>query len=755
MSIIFRSIELSNIRSHKHFVFEPSENGITVISGPNGAGKSSIIDAISWTLYGVKPAGVSKSSAMLRNGADLKNEKCYAVVELEVDGAAIKIERRIVSKAGAVECDVYEWDNDAADWTHKAGAAVSHAEEHIRQRLGMDQAGFLAAVLVPQKQVDQLISASPKDRAKVIEKLTGISALAVALSSARQEHNELKKVLSYTNVDSEAVVNTEKELVEKNKTLISARSEAKEINAELSAVTEEREKLQEEYSAASSSSNQFTAKKNRKIELSALVKSKTAEFERAVEARKKAKKNVPTESGGLDLQKLEEKLSQAEKVLQTTKSAIATNEERTRSIRERATAAKQRLEEYGVEPSEVSEKLSKTTERVQAGEKKLTDCEATVVDLESRITQLESAAEVVGHGECPTCLQTVPEASDAVSALRATISELQTRADSERKLTKRVRKLLAEVREECKKLQGLVEDAETIEEAKDSIANLNTESQALLDDLKVQEADVRVARNLHSKAERSEELKSAYKEAHEYAQSVSGELSAMNDEVATLEEEMKEYSVISDKALEKLREKTEKQNEKFYAVQRKMDTIVSSGKLLKVEIEQMERDLDRMRIEEKKHKEAVAAVEVASSAVHIVDEFRNERTRTALPAIESYASEFVRRFTDNAFTNLKLDSKFNATVMLPDGSERAVGMLSGGELSVVALSLRLAISILLHGSGTNTAIILDEVLVSQDADRSERILSTIKDVHQGQIVLIAHNENIDAIADKTVELPAP
>ena len=59
---------------------------------------------------------------------------------------------------------------------------------------------------------------------------------------------------------------------------------------------------------------------------------------------------------------------------------------------------------------------------------------------------------------------------------------------------------------------------------------------------------------------------------------------------------------------------------------------------------------------------------------------------------------------------------------------------------------------LAHSGGLNT-IIFDEAFVSQDAARVESILSTIKDVCDGgQVILIAHNDNIEAIVDNIVTL---
>ena len=194
---------------------------MTAIRGATGAGKSSIVDSVAWVLFGVKPRGVSKNSAIMRDQAKWGEDKFFASVVLNVDDTVMKVERRIVSKSGSAECDVWEApetedgsDPVFSDDTHKAGSSVTSAEIYIRQRLKMDSKGFLAAVLVQQKQVDSLVTASPSERAQVIEKLTGISSATAALKKAREESTSIKKSLASTSVDEDEATRLHKEIEE-------------------------------------------------------------------------------------------------------------------------------------------------------------------------------------------------------------------------------------------------------------------------------------------------------------------------------------------------------------------------------------------------------------------------------------------------------------------------------------------------------------------------------------------------------------
>lgn len=58
---------------------------------------------------------------------------------------------------------------------------------------------------------------------------------------------------------------------------------------------------------------------------------------------------------------------------------------------------------------------------------------------------------------------------------------------------------------------------------------------------------------------------------------------------------------------------------------------------------------------------------------------------------------------------------------------------------------------LLNGAGRNV-IIFDEVLVSMDEVRARKIMETISEITNSQIIFIAHNSDIDSIADLVIQV---
>lgn len=760
MTIILKRVELSNIRSHKHVVFEPEAEGITAISGPNGTGKSTIVDSIAWVLYGTKPTGVSKVSAIYREDALFGDDRCFAIVEIEVENQYLKVERRMVNKNGAVECEVWEKITDK-DGTEKfkqvAGPAVSHAEPYIRKRLRMDEKGFLSAILVQQKQVDQLISASPRERAEVIEKLTGISAVTAALVESRQEFNSLKKVASISTVDESALaalkmdrdelaVSIEKQTVSvgdirrKVSELKKAGVELRDNVAEESQKREAAEELREEQTVV-----------NTKIE------SRESELERLTEDRKAQRKKLSLISSGTSLEEIEPKVK-------ALKGDLRGKELQSAKIDSELVKNRRKLQDYSkiIESSdlETAEEVTNARDSVRSALQGALDeigtQKASILSADSEMKKIAKAISVLtgGDGTCPTCLQHIDNVSAAVTVLDNEVTALKkSKEDSKSKILE-----LQEVEESSRTSiseHDLILEAITqseslsvlIEEGSVSFSNLGS-------DIITLEGELKALEKVYNAAKRHEDIKNDYDRLLARSKTVSNEIEALKSRKDEIEEELTTAGTISSAALAKLRTKLDEARASHTKL---MMTLTESKGELNLSNERLlhlHEKIAKAEDEIKKYKDLLKSVEVASASTNLIEEFREERIRTSIPVIEVYASDLLSRFTEGKFTSLRIDGKFNTTVVLANGIERAVGLLSGGELSAASMALRLAISMLLNSGSSTNLIILDEVLVSQDAGRAELILSTVKDVCKGQVVLIAHNDSIDGIADKVVELSA-
>ena len=64
----------------------------------------------------------------------------------------------------------------------------------------MNEKGFLTSIFVQQKQVDQIVSATPRERGAVIEDLTGIASITQAIQKTNETTRSLEKAISIFQV---------------------------------------------------------------------------------------------------------------------------------------------------------------------------------------------------------------------------------------------------------------------------------------------------------------------------------------------------------------------------------------------------------------------------------------------------------------------------------------------------------------------------------------------------------------------------
>ena len=760
MSISLRSVSLSNIRHHENFLFEPASEGVTAIRGATGAGKSSIVDSVAWVLFGVKPRGVSKNSAIMRDQAKWGEDKFFASVVLNVDDTVMKVERRIVSKSGSAECDVWEApetedgsDPVFSDDTHKAGSSVTSAEIYIRQRLKMDSKGFLAAVLVQQKQVDSLVTASPSERAQVIEKLTGISSATAALKKAREESTSIKKSLASTSVDEDEATRLHKEIEELSSKIDSNEEKLIALRVSEQEAQSNKDSVSCEYNSANESYEQQES--NAKAQLESL----RSDLDETVTRKNDLKKEMKSLSGGVvsSLDEAQEELSSARSARSVLQRDLKEIDSRLSDSRENLSEFERILSISSVKDLDAAIKgRQKTLDKIDEAKSVISESTASIRMHESEERKLSKAVDALtgGEGTCPTCLQKVDSISVVLDKLNKEIEECQNSVGELKKKVTGAKRSVPRLQETVGKYDSLIEAIENREKTAESIKSDEDERVKVLAQIKVAETEVKSATKILVKAKEQDETRRKYESLLDRASEISDRIEQQNAEIDRLSNQSKNTDVVSLKKVQSLRSKVDKAVEAAHKAGLAVVEVESEQDVLRARLESSQKTVERLDKEIEKYRNMLRQAEESVSTTGLIERFREARIEDSVPVIEEYASDLISRFTSGKFVRLEIDKKFNASVVLADGRKRPVGMLSGGEMSAAAIALRIAISMLLNGGTSRNLIILDEVLVSQDYSRAEAIIETIKEVCKGQVVVIAHNDSIDAHSDKVVEITA-
>lgn len=746
MSFALKSIELKNIRAHEYFLFEPALEGITAISGENGAGKSTIVDAFAWCLYGTRPSGV-RNKNLIKDGVDPKDKPVSIKAQIIIGGIEYVIERKIITAQGAVECNVWGKTTGADKLTQVAGPAVSHVEKFIKSELGMNEKGFLTSVLIQQKQVDQIVSASPSARGAVIEELTGIASITQAIQKTNENTRGLQKAASifHTGDMGEAKEKVEKqekvckEILEKEKLAI---KEFKELKLSTSELKKNLEKEQVKLNKRIKLTNKAN---NLKEQIEFLKKQSEEDLNYIIEYKKKYGTTILIDTKK-SKKTLEDKRAESYE-LKSEASGINKELKKTKEDIHKCSILKGEIEDLKTGLS----KLESLEKQLNQEMKELEENKHKRSMLMSEIKHSQASHEHINGKDknCPVCKSKIEDPEQLKIEIEEEIERFKTEQKEVNRVIKELTNSESLLKENISKtnisIQAIQEKDRLDKEVKaltHSLEELSKKHDLVLADLKLFELE-------YDKALRIEADKNALAAAKGRSLTVNTTIDKNQNELDKTNEEIVILEALTDRSFTAL-------EKRFEEAQTKLTKISISGKemsgrkLLEIErLNDYKKNLKYVEDAMKQYNEIAEQINVSTGASAMLSAFKADRIEHSIPTLEFFASDFLSKFTGGAFTNLTVDDKFNTFVTTSEGVIRPVAQLSGGELSSTAIALRLGIAMLLNSSEKNV-LILDEVLVSMDEDRSRQIMETISSMTNSQIIFIAHNTDINSVADKTV-----
>ena len=195
------SVELGDFLSHSETKLD-FDNGVTVFVGHNGAGKSSIIDAITFALFGKHTRKSSKG--LIKRGAT----QGFSKVEFMVNGIPYQAVRKIDSKGTLAAKFSKKIDGEtieiAAGERKQFGESMTN---EIEKTIGLDFEKLKIASIVQQGELNSIIKAKPKEFKELLNAIIGIDKLDVASNSLKEVNknfrDKIKERLGYddTHID--------------------------------------------------------------------------------------------------------------------------------------------------------------------------------------------------------------------------------------------------------------------------------------------------------------------------------------------------------------------------------------------------------------------------------------------------------------------------------------------------------------------------------------------------------------------------
>ncbi|MGI0010376.1 MAG: AAA family ATPase, partial [Nitrosopumilaceae archaeon] len=270
-------IELGNFLSHSNTKL-PFEKGVTVFVGHNGAGKSSVIDAITFALFGQHTRNSNKG--LIRRGSN----QAYAKVDFTISGRAFEAVRKIDSK-GTLAAQFFE-KKDGSLVPLASGERKQFGEsmtQEIESLIGMDFDKLKIASIVQQGELNSIIDADPKKFKELVNAIIGIDKLDTAFGLMKDVvenfRDSIRKELEYDDTDIENL-RTKIDFVAKE--IKDAEPQKEELVAKKQKQERDITMLQEKIDAESPKESKIKELDTRKSELIKYVKTAIASLQKDI-----------------------------------------------------------------------------------------------------------------------------------------------------------------------------------------------------------------------------------------------------------------------------------------------------------------------------------------------------------------------------------------------------------------------------------------------------------------------------------------
>ena len=760
---MINAIQLKNWKSHKESSYE-FQPGTNVLVGNMGSGKSSILQAISFALFGtfseLKKRDLKMSDIITRTAEQKISEINLSITSPQ--NKLFEIKRKIDAKKTIYEGAVRDKEGKLI-----AGPQTTQINEFVKKEFGVDDEVFLRTVYAMQNDIDMIIKLQPKDRKKRIDELMGLNKFEIARNNCITLRNRTMRAKQDAEsfLGSIGLEHLSKKITDTTNNVEALKSKQLGLQSELSQKKLEKDtsriKVLEFREKLSESNKLEERKRNILRQLSELdEKLKDKQIERSKHEVEKEIQEIKNKIKTIQLEKTkfsdQNNKSQLQVMSADKKLALAENnikdiEEKLKIILElKIELSKQNITNLASEISELKKELDKQKDAKQANAAQLNEHRKHLGQL------------LLAESSCPVCNtllneenkeKIISERKQEIShilfkniELSEIITKIEKRYDELHQISEKNRYALEELEKEDKlsydqtKLKSeIAENQKILEENKAILAYSKSKTSEI--DKQVEELNTNLS--ILNDTKYLHDLKDQHSRA-------SAELELVDDE---LKHKKVSREIVDN--YEKLFEQLLKQ------VQELETTLSNFEDLLSEKVKQ----LSELESQQKKANEFKQKIINLEEKAGFLDKFRSalEATQLALrdelilAVNEVMSSVWIEIYPYEKWSGVRLSSTghdYNLQLKEAEGDWVSVnGFASGGERMLASLAVRIAFARVLAPS--LSLLILDEPTHNLD----EKAITTFIDVVQNkvsdfldQIFIVTHEEKLAENADNVIRI---
>ena len=665
----------------------------TVITGRTGAGKSSILDAITFALYG----STTRTDIQTVKTSDVCRPGGYVRVAFRQGESRWEVRRGFTTKK-----DSYleiSRDGEAVSGT------IREKEQTVRDVVGLDYVGFRNSTFVRQEEMKELGSARGADRLAVFQKLFRLEVFEKALAKAKEQQASLASDMRAMEADIAARTESLQRLPDTRAQLDAARKDLAAGGLELAALEAKLHDREDDLRKRETDHEAWVrvnaAVEDRRRQLGTLRQRMEETRERGKQAADLGRELKALEKEAADLEPLREELE----VLRDRQQG----HERARLAADGA----QRLFDQAKKDHE--RRRDQIKDKIDAVHRKIATLD-TQLDrdgafnllrdegrLEERVARIERELEwLAQRTELVRTLQEEHARTEkALSNVRKKVGEINQDSFVLTELQGQIEELRSELKRETDESHETLRplDDAKIVALRELDANAFTErDRRHLDDVArgIQEKTIR-RRKADELAARIKELgdtTALLADLGRQAETAESELRALEDETRRAQILEATYQAAK-QDLERLRGTLEEERRSFH-------TLEGQARQLQAQVEGLETDAVKLKEAERQRDELRLHAEIADVLVN--RGFHNRGVvmyaiDQLLPELEIEASKNLAELTDGRFSRIKLETfeegrghGIKIQVQGVDGLWHDVGEFSGGEKTQINAALRFAIA---------------------------------------------------------------